>query len=251
MFQRLVTPRLVATPSALCRRARPAAGLATFRSLAARAALPVEAVPSLAQVAPVFVSFQRLRLAAVLGGTAVVTHAAALAVAGCEAAPAAAAREPAADDADDELPLIALEELEKHRSTSSIWVTYNGLVYDVTEFLMHHPGGHELLLTAGGLDLGHFFENYKVHTATDKAANYLAGYVIGRCAPPALRLAARPPDRPDRPDRPPPHRLNSLRSRLAGSRPLMPSARSYAPTRRRTSRAACACWVRRVRGWSS
>lgn len=41
-----------------------------------------------------------------------------------------------------------------------MWVTYNGVVYDVTSFIEHHPGGKGLILTAGGYDLGHFFENY-------------------------------------------------------------------------------------------
>ena len=59
-------------------------------------------------------------------------------------------------------------------------VTYDGIVYDVTQFANDHPGGRELLLTAAGQDLKHFFENYKVHTQTDKAAAYLAGMVIGR-----------------------------------------------------------------------
>jgi predicted NAD/FAD-binding protein/cytochrome b involved in lipid metabolism len=79
------------------------------------------------------------------------------------------------------LPLISLSELSEHQGPDGpIWVTYKGLVYDVTLFADLHPGGRELLLTAGGLDLGHFFENYKVHAQTDKAATYLAPMVIGR-----------------------------------------------------------------------
>jgi cytochrome b involved in lipid metabolism len=35
-------------------------------------------------------------------------------------------------------------------------------VYDVTSFAGDHPGGKELLRTAAGLDLGHFFANYTV-----------------------------------------------------------------------------------------
>lgn len=41
--------------------------------------------------------------------------------------------------------------------------------YDVTSFVEHHPGGKELLLTAAGLDLGHFFETYTVHLQNNKA----------------------------------------------------------------------------------
>lgn len=94
------------------------------------------------------------------------------------------------DDPEPLLPLLTLEEVKKHRSADSLWVTYEGVVYDVTAFLEHHPGGRELLMTAAGLDLGHFFANYTVHTKTDKAANYLAGMAIGRLSPEEAAEAA-------------------------------------------------------------
>ena len=59
-------------------------------------------------------------------------------------------------------------------------VTYDGIVYDVTEFADHHPGGRDLLLTAAGLDLDHFFGNYAVHGQTEKAAQWLAPLAVGR-----------------------------------------------------------------------
>ena len=31
-----------------------------------------------------------------------------------------------------------------------IWVTFRDGVYDVTEFVADHPGGHKILLAAGG-----------------------------------------------------------------------------------------------------
>lgn len=79
-----------------------------------------------------------------------------------------------------DLPIIALDEVQKHRSADSIWVTYNGVVYDVTSFATVHPGGKELLLTAGGLDLEHFFAAYRVHRQTTKANDFLEGMKIGR-----------------------------------------------------------------------
>lgn len=89
-------------------------------------------------------------------------------------------------DGDDEfssLLVISLEEVGNHTSADSLWVTYKGLVYDVTDFIDDHPGGRELLLTAGGLDLGHFFENYVVHLDNDKASKFLSSMVIGRLSP--------------------------------------------------------------------
>lgn len=94
----------------------------------------------------------------------------------------AAAATPSADD--DGLKVISLDEVLKHTTEKGgIWVTYNGFVYDVTPFLDNHPGGRELILTAGGLDLEHFFSNYKVHMASDKAQNYLDGMKIGKLTP--------------------------------------------------------------------
>ena len=42
------------------------------------------------------------------------------------------------------LPVIALDEVRKHTQPDDIWVTYEGVVYDVTSFVEHHPGGKEL-----------------------------------------------------------------------------------------------------------
>ena len=91
-----------------------------------------------------------------------------------------------------DLPLIALAEVRKHTMSDSLWVTYDGVVYDVTSFLDHHPGGRELLLTAAGMDLGHFFDNYTVHGKSHKAAGFLQGMAIGRLsAEEALEARAR------------------------------------------------------------
>lgn len=90
------------------------------------------------------------------------------------------------------LPMIGLDEVLEHKSADSLWVTYNGFVYDVTPFLDKHPGGKDLLLTAGGMDLNHFFTNYLVHTKSEKAINYLDGMKIGRLsAKDAARAKAR------------------------------------------------------------
>ena len=59
-------------------------------------------------------------------------------------------------------------------------VSHEGIVYDITEFLDHHPGGKDLALTASGLDLSHFFNNYTVHGDSDKAAGWLASMAVGK-----------------------------------------------------------------------
>ncbi len=45
---------------------------------------------------------------------------------------------------------FTLEEISKHKSKSSCWLSIHGKVYDVTKFLEEHPGGDEVLLEAAG-----------------------------------------------------------------------------------------------------
>ena len=94
-----------------------------------------------------------------------------------------------AHESDLALPLMSLADVKQHTGADSLWVTYNGFVYDVTAFVNQHPGGKELLLTAGGLDLHHFFTHYKVHTKSDKAINFLDGMKIGRLSSFEAKLA--------------------------------------------------------------
>ena len=49
------------------------------------------------------------------------------------------------------------DEVSKHNTLESIWVTYKGHVYDVTDFVQSHPGGSTNILLAAGKDLGKFF----------------------------------------------------------------------------------------------
>ena len=83
----------------------------------------------------------------------------------------------------EELPIMKLEEVQACNGLTSsdrLLVSYEGIVYDVTEFLNAHPGGKDLILTAAGLDLSHFFNNYTVHGQSEKAANWLAPLAVGK-----------------------------------------------------------------------
>lgn len=89
------------------------------------------------------------------------------------------------------LPIIPLSQLEhptgEHKN--KLLVSHEGIVYDVTEFANHHPGGKDLLLTATGLDLGHFFDNYTVHGNSDKASNWLANMAVGKLSESDAKMA--------------------------------------------------------------
>jgi len=51
------------------------------------------------------------------------------------------------------------EEIEEHNDDKSLWVVVHGVVYDVTEYALEHPGGIGILLEHAGLDGTDDFED--------------------------------------------------------------------------------------------
>jgi 4-hydroxysphinganine ceramide fatty acyl 2-hydroxylase len=72
------------------------------------------------------------------------------------------------------------EDLAPHNSLKSCWVTRNGKVYDVTEFLADHPGGEDLIVKHGGKDVSEAMNDELEHTHSDSAYEMLDEYLIGR-----------------------------------------------------------------------
>lgn len=89
------------------------------------------------------------------------------------------------------LPIVPLSQVQNPtgENKGQLLVSHDGVVYDVTEFVNHHPGGKDLLMTATGLDLGHFFDNYTVHGNTDKAAGWLSSMAVGKLSDEDAKLA--------------------------------------------------------------
>jgi linoleoyl-CoA desaturase len=52
-----------------------------------------------------------------------------------------------------DLPILNHREVGAHNDERSAFVVYDGLVYDVTEFLRYHPGGRSILVPALGTDI--------------------------------------------------------------------------------------------------
>ena len=52
----------------------------------------------------------------------------------------------------DSMPVYTLEDVAKRNGDggSRIWMTYGGVVYDVTDFIDNHPGGSEKIMSAAG-----------------------------------------------------------------------------------------------------
>lgn len=74
------------------------------------------------------------------------------------------------------MTVYSLEDVKKHKTAQSLWLTIHDRVYDVTKFLEQHPGGEEVLLEQGGSYGTEAFED--VGHSTD-ARELLKEYDIG------------------------------------------------------------------------
>jgi len=68
----------------------------------------------------------------------------------------------------------------QHNSENSCWVTHRGKVLDVTNFLMDHPGGEELILKHAGKDVENVMKNTEEHEHSESAYGMLDEFLIGR-----------------------------------------------------------------------
>ncbi|KAI9339347.1 hypothetical protein BDR26DRAFT_1007882 [Obelidium mucronatum] len=80
---------------------------------------------------------------------------------------------PAADE------VYTMEQVEAHCTAKSVWVTYKGKVYDVTEFAVDHPGGADLVLQHAGTDIEEVLGDEDSHSHSAAAYEMLDEYCIG------------------------------------------------------------------------
>lgn len=87
---------------------------------------------------------------------------------------------------------ILHDELAQHRKVGDGWVAVRGLVFDVSDFLSHHPGGVRTLLGVLGSDATDQFN--AVHPHVDVEAVMSIGcFVQGRLALEQPRSAVQSP----------------------------------------------------------
>lgn len=87
---------------------------------------------------------------------------------------------PSKTAATQRIRLISPSALAKHDHIDSLWISYKGKVYDVTEFAPDHPGGDDLILRYAGKDMGDIMEDEEEHSHSDSAYELLEEYCIGR-----------------------------------------------------------------------
>jgi sulfite oxidase len=86
--------------------------------------------------------------------------------------------EPSADH-EPSLPIFTSEQVNKHKTKAEgIWMSYQGSVYDLTDFVDGHPGGEKILLAAGGA-IEPFWRVYKNHDK-QSVRDILQSKLIGR-----------------------------------------------------------------------
>lgn len=78
-----------------------------------------------------------------------------------------------------DLKVYKNEEVSLHNTSESTWIIMNNKVYDVTKFLLEHPGGEEVILDVAGKDATEIFNDIG-HSSDAKlmAEDYLIGKVI-------------------------------------------------------------------------
>lgn len=84
----------------------------------------------------------------------------------------------------DKLPVYPSKEVSMHngKDHECIWMSYGGLVYDVTDFIPLHPGGTERISRAAGTAIEPFWYLHQQHYDNNEAMDILQGLVVGRLA---------------------------------------------------------------------
>ncbi|SAM06237.1 hypothetical protein [Absidia glauca] len=67
-------------------------------------------------------------------------------------------------------------DVNAHQTRGDLWVVIHNKVYDITEFVLEHPGGEEVLLDEAGKDATESFEDIG---HSDEAREILEKYHIG------------------------------------------------------------------------
>ena len=70
------------------------------------------------------------------------------------------------------LPEYSKSEVGTHDDMSKrVWVTFKNGVYDITDFIPHHPGAKNILMAAGG-SVEPFWSIYAVHKDNSEVSTF-------------------------------------------------------------------------------
>lgn len=60
---------------------------------------------------------------------------------------------------------ITMEEVKQHNTKKDCWVVLNGFVYDISQYILHHPGGSNCFMPPNSKDITRNY--YAVHPKVD------------------------------------------------------------------------------------
>ncbi|CAL9749495.1 unnamed protein product [Musa acuminata subsp. burmannicoides] len=86
-----------------------------------------------------------------------------------------------ATEGEGEKRYITVEELRKHNAATDLWISIQGGVYDVTDWVKDHPGGDLPLLSLAGQDATDAFVAYHPASAWAHLGRFFVGYLDGYC----------------------------------------------------------------------
>ena len=81
----------------------------------------------------------------------------------------------------DDLPVFTSEEVALRDGSHGrpVWMSYGGIVYDVTEFIANHPGGSEKIVQAAGSAIEPFWYLYRQHFNSDLPMRLMERMAVG------------------------------------------------------------------------
>ena len=82
----------------------------------------------------------------------------------------------------DDLPTYTADDVSKNDGTDGkpIWMSYGGIVYDVTNFINNHPGGSDKIMQAAGTAIEPFWYLYRQHFNSDLPMRLMERMAIGQ-----------------------------------------------------------------------
>lgn len=96
-----------------------------------------------------------------------------------DAETSSASQQNTSGDGDDDLPYYRLSEVKEHGPKSDRpWVTHQGKIYDITDWVPAHPGGEVILRAAGG-SIEPYWDIFSIHKS-QYVRDILEQYVIGQ-----------------------------------------------------------------------
>lgn len=76
------------------------------------------------------------------------------------------------------LPTYSMEDVSKHAVEKDAWMVIEGFVHDITDFLVEHPGGKDILMDHLGKDSTDAFNSEQIHAHGTAAFHMLARYPV-------------------------------------------------------------------------